>query len=217
MPTIKSVNLKGILVLAGVAVITAAIGFATTVQLSARNTQGGGAGPGRPGRRAGSGHDGTRHDGPRRARHARRPGRRARRDVRPRAARPRTDRRPARAGEGHHGVAPRGPEGEREKMMTARKALHDAIAADRVRRSRHQSGGRRRRGTRCRRGRAAGQDPRGDVRHPDARAGEEGEGAAHRDGEPDEGRPRPRTRDAPAPDAAAGAARRGRHQLPETV
>jgi Spy/CpxP family protein refolding chaperone len=45
MPTIKSVNLKGILVLAGVAVITAAIGFATTVQLSARNTLSGGQDP----------------------------------------------------------------------------------------------------------------------------------------------------------------------------
>ncbi len=45
MPTMKNVNLKGILVLAGVAVITAAIGFATTVQLAARNNQGGGQEP----------------------------------------------------------------------------------------------------------------------------------------------------------------------------
>ena len=45
MPTIKNVNLKGILVLAGVAVITAAIGVATTVQLAARNNQGGGQDP----------------------------------------------------------------------------------------------------------------------------------------------------------------------------
>ncbi len=41
MQTMKHVNLKGILVLAGVAVVTAAIGFATTVQLAARNDQGG--------------------------------------------------------------------------------------------------------------------------------------------------------------------------------
>jgi protein CpxP len=45
MPIMKNVNLKGILVLAGVAVITAAIGFATTVQLAARNSQGGGQDP----------------------------------------------------------------------------------------------------------------------------------------------------------------------------
>jgi protein CpxP len=37
----KRVNVRGILVLAGVSVITAAIGFATTVQLAARNGQGG--------------------------------------------------------------------------------------------------------------------------------------------------------------------------------
>jgi len=35
------VNVRGILVLAGVSIITAAIGFATTVQLAARNGQGG--------------------------------------------------------------------------------------------------------------------------------------------------------------------------------
>jgi len=45
MPIMKNVNLKGILVLAGVAVIMAAIGFATTVQLAARNNQGGGQAP----------------------------------------------------------------------------------------------------------------------------------------------------------------------------
>ena len=45
MPTMKSVNVKGILVLAGVAVITAAIGFATTVQLAARGDQGAGQDP----------------------------------------------------------------------------------------------------------------------------------------------------------------------------
>jgi protein CpxP len=59
MPTIKNVSLKGILVLAGVAVVMAAIGFATTVQLAARNgqggtqdpaVQGGGRGPGMMGR-----------------------------------------------------------------------------------------------------------------------------------------------------------------------
>jgi Spy/CpxP family protein refolding chaperone len=45
MPNTKYVSPKGILVLAGVAVITAAIGFATTAQLSARNAQGGGQDP----------------------------------------------------------------------------------------------------------------------------------------------------------------------------
>jgi protein CpxP len=45
MPTIGNANVRGILVLAGVAVITAAIGFATTIQLAARNTQGGGQEP----------------------------------------------------------------------------------------------------------------------------------------------------------------------------
>ena len=45
MPTMKSVNVKGILVLAGVAVITAAIGFVTTVQLAARGDQGAGQDP----------------------------------------------------------------------------------------------------------------------------------------------------------------------------
>ena len=37
MPDKKQVNLKGILVIAGVAVLTAAVGFVTTVQLSARS------------------------------------------------------------------------------------------------------------------------------------------------------------------------------------
>jgi periplasmic protein CpxP/Spy len=41
MQTMKHVNLRGILVIAGVAVVTAAIGFATTVQLAARNGQNG--------------------------------------------------------------------------------------------------------------------------------------------------------------------------------
>ena len=45
MPTIKSASFKGILVLAGVAVTTAAIGFATSAQLSARNRQGGAQDP----------------------------------------------------------------------------------------------------------------------------------------------------------------------------
>jgi len=45
MPTIKNASLRGILVLAGVAVVTAAIGFVTTAQLSARNRQGGGQEP----------------------------------------------------------------------------------------------------------------------------------------------------------------------------
>jgi len=41
MQTMKNVNLRGVLVLAGVAVVTAAIGFVTTVQLAARNDQAG--------------------------------------------------------------------------------------------------------------------------------------------------------------------------------
>ena len=41
----KNVNVRGILVLAGVTVITAAIGFATTVQLAARNSQSGSQAP----------------------------------------------------------------------------------------------------------------------------------------------------------------------------
>jgi len=45
MPTIKNANVRGILVLAGVAVVTAAIGFATTVKLSARPGQSGGQDP----------------------------------------------------------------------------------------------------------------------------------------------------------------------------
>ena len=45
MPTMKNVNVRGILVIAGVTVITAAIGFATTVQLAARNSQSGGQAP----------------------------------------------------------------------------------------------------------------------------------------------------------------------------
>jgi Spy/CpxP family protein refolding chaperone len=45
MPNTKHVNFKGILTLAGVAVVTAAIGFATTTQLSARNGQGAAQGP----------------------------------------------------------------------------------------------------------------------------------------------------------------------------
>jgi Spy/CpxP family protein refolding chaperone len=42
MPNTKRFNFKGVLVLAGVTIVTAAIGFATTVQLAARNGQGGG-------------------------------------------------------------------------------------------------------------------------------------------------------------------------------
>ena len=55
MQTMKNVNLKGILVLAGVAVVTAAIGFATTVQLSARNDQGAAQDPAGQGGRRGAG------------------------------------------------------------------------------------------------------------------------------------------------------------------
>jgi len=55
MPTINTARLRGIVMLAGVAVVTAAIGFATTAQLAARPgrsagqdpaVQGGGRGPG---------------------------------------------------------------------------------------------------------------------------------------------------------------------------
>lgn len=64
MPTTKNVNLKGILVLAGVAVLTAAIGFATTVQLSARNGQAAGQDPAGPGPRRGAGMMGQGMMGP---------------------------------------------------------------------------------------------------------------------------------------------------------
>jgi Spy/CpxP family protein refolding chaperone len=46
MPTMKNINVRGILVLAGVTVITAAIGFATTAQLAAGQGQGTGQGQG---------------------------------------------------------------------------------------------------------------------------------------------------------------------------
>ena len=55
MPTIRNINVKGIFVLAGVAVVTAAIGFATTVQLSARPGQSGGQDAAGPGGRRGPG------------------------------------------------------------------------------------------------------------------------------------------------------------------
>ena len=64
MPTTKRTNVKGILVLAGVAVITAAIGFATTVQLSARNDQGAGQDPAGQGGRRGAGMMGQGMMGP---------------------------------------------------------------------------------------------------------------------------------------------------------
>ena len=129
MPTIKSVNLKGILVLAGVAVITAAIGFATTVQLAARNTQGGGQdpavqgggrgqgmmgrgmmGPGGPGMRGGPGGPGGMFGLPLRALEL-------------------TDaqREQVKAIMESHRDAQKAAG---DKMMEARKALHDAIAAD---------------------------------------------------------------------------------------
>jgi Spy/CpxP family protein refolding chaperone len=49
MPIMKNANVRGILVLTGIAVVTAAIGFATTVQLTARNNQSGGQEPMGPG------------------------------------------------------------------------------------------------------------------------------------------------------------------------
>ena len=64
MPTMKSVNVKGILVLAGVAVITAAVGFATTVQLAARGGQGAGQDPTAQGGRRGAGMMGQGMMGP---------------------------------------------------------------------------------------------------------------------------------------------------------
>ena len=131
MPTIKSVNLKGILVLAGVAVITAAIGFATTVQLSARNTQSGGGqdpavqgggrgqgmmgrgmmGPGGPGMRGGPGGGPGGMFGP---------------ELRALELTDAQREQVKAIMESHR----EGQKVEREKMMTARKALHDAIAAD---------------------------------------------------------------------------------------
>ena len=130
MPTIKSVNLKGILVLAGVAVITAAIGFATTVQLAARNTQGGGQdpavqgggrgqgmmgrgmmGPGGPGMRGGPGGGPGGMFGP---------------ELRALELTDAQREQVKAIMESHR----EGQKAEREKMMTARKALHDAIAAD---------------------------------------------------------------------------------------
>jgi Spy/CpxP family protein refolding chaperone len=130
MPTIKSANFKGILVVAGVSVITAASGFATTVQLSARNTQSGGQdpavqgggrgqgmmgrgmmGPGGPGMRGGpGGGPGGMFGLPLRALEL-------------------TDaqREQAKAIMESHREEQKAV---REKMMTARKALHEAIAAD---------------------------------------------------------------------------------------
>ena len=64
MQTMKNVNLKGILALAGVAVVTAAIGFATTVQLSARNGQGAAQDPAGQGGRRGAGMMGQGMMGP---------------------------------------------------------------------------------------------------------------------------------------------------------
>jgi protein CpxP len=130
MPTITSINLKGTLVLAGVAVITAAIGFATTVQLSARNMQSGGQdpavqgggrgqgmmgrgmmGPGGPGMRGGPGGGPGGVFGP---------------ELR---ALDLTDaqREQVKAIMASHREE---QQAERSRMMTARKALHDAIAAD---------------------------------------------------------------------------------------
>jgi periplasmic protein CpxP/Spy len=130
MPSIKNANLKGILVLTGVAVITAAVGFATTVQLSARNTQGGGQdpvvqgggrgqgmmgrgmmGPGGPGMRGGPGGGPGGMFGP---------------ELR---ALDLTDaqREQVKAIMESHREEQKAV---RDKMMTARKALHDAIAAD---------------------------------------------------------------------------------------
>jgi protein CpxP len=64
MPTIKSVSFKGILVLAGVAVLTAAVGFVTTVQLSARAEQAAGQEPAAQGERGGPGPMGRGMMGP---------------------------------------------------------------------------------------------------------------------------------------------------------
>jgi len=55
MPEKKQVNLKGILVIAGVAVLTAAVGFVTTVQLSARSGAAGTQDPAVQGERRGPG------------------------------------------------------------------------------------------------------------------------------------------------------------------
>ena len=64
MPTNKRFSFRGILVLTGVAAITAAIGFATTVQLAARNNQGGGQEPAAQAGRRGPGMMGQGMMGP---------------------------------------------------------------------------------------------------------------------------------------------------------
>jgi protein CpxP len=129
MPTIKSVSFKGILVLAGVAVLTAAVGFVTTVQLSARAEQAAGQEPAAQGERGGPGPMGRGMMGP--GGHGFRGG-------------------PG-GPFGPGGIALRGldlTDAQREqvkailqshrdeqkaigdRMQAARKALHDAIAAD---------------------------------------------------------------------------------------
>jgi Spy/CpxP family protein refolding chaperone len=129
MPNTNHISLKAILALTGVAVITAAIGFATTVQLSARNGQGGGQdptgqgggrgqgmmgrgmmGPGGPGMRGGPGGPGgpaglpLRELGLTDAQHE---------QVKAIMESHRDDQKAI-----------------GDRMQTARKALHDAIAAD---------------------------------------------------------------------------------------
>jgi protein CpxP len=64
MQDTNHVNLKGILVLAGVAVLTAAVGFVTTVQLSARADEAAGQGPAAQTERRGPGPMGRGMMGP---------------------------------------------------------------------------------------------------------------------------------------------------------
>lgn len=64
MPISKNVTLRGFLVLAGVAVVAAAIAFGTTVQLAARNNRGGGQDPAAPGGHRGAGMMGQGMMGP---------------------------------------------------------------------------------------------------------------------------------------------------------
>ena len=130
MPTIKSANLKGILVLAGVAVITAAIGFATTVQLSARNTQSGGQDPAVQGGGRGQGMMGRGMMGPggpgMRGGPGGGPGGMFGLPLRELALTDAQHEQVKAIMESHREEQ----KAVRGKMMTARKALHDAIAAD---------------------------------------------------------------------------------------
>jgi protein CpxP len=131
MPTIKSATLKGILVLAGVTVITAAIGFATTVQLSARPDQGGGQDPAAAGSRRDQGMMGRGMMGPGGPGMRGGPGGPFGMAGLPLRELDLTDaqREQVRAVMESHRDEQKAIG---DRMMTVRKALHDAIAADTV-------------------------------------------------------------------------------------